>query len=118
VRALAARQCDGLLPGLARGEPETLFAPAAVRDRGDPQIVHLDGLNLSRAWHWQCIATSLSAADPRRDIASAAAAAHRTAGMTGLATVHFVGAHWLATFATLALTEPDAARLLNSSHDQ
>jgi len=53
-----------------------------------------------------------------REIASAAAAAHLAAGMTGLRTEHYVGAHWLATFATLALTEPDASRLLNSSHDQ
>jgi len=121
-RILAPREfgtwLDGLLPGLARGEPETLFTPVAVSDRGDPQIVHLDGLNLSRAWHWQGIAASLSTADRRRDLASAAAAAHLAAGMAGLASAHYVGAHWLATFATLALTEPDASRLLNSSHDQ
>src|SRR5262249_61747608 len=38
------------LPGAARGEPKALFAPATVTDRSDPQLVHLDGLNLSRAW--------------------------------------------------------------------
>jgi hypothetical protein len=106
------------LPGIARGEPATLFAPVAVSDRSDPQIVHLDGLNLSRAWHWRGIAASLPAADPRHEIASAAAATHLAAGVNGLGTEHYVGAHWLATFATLALTEPDALRLLNSSHDQ
>jgi Protein of unknown function (DUF2891) len=108
----------GSLPGFARGTPETLFAPVAVSDRADPQIVHLDGLNLSRAWHWRCVAASLPAADPRRDIASAAGATHLAAGMSGLSTEPYVGAHWLATFATLALTEPDPSRLLNSSHDQ
>ena len=108
----------GFLPGLARGEPEALFAPVAVSDRSDPQIVHLDGLNLSRAWHWRGIAASLAVADPRRDIASAAAATHLAAGMSGLGTEHYVGAHWLATFAMLALTEPDASRLLHSPHDQ
>ena len=44
------------LPGLARGEPATLFTPVPVSDRGDPQIVHLDGLNLSRAWCFAGIA--------------------------------------------------------------
>src|SRR5262249_4174166 len=41
---------DGFLPDLARGEPKSLLTPATVSDRSDPQIVHLDGLNLSRAW--------------------------------------------------------------------
>ncbi len=36
------------LPGAARGEPTSLFTPATVTDRTDPQLVHLDGLNLSR----------------------------------------------------------------------
>ncbi|MBY0460004.1 MAG: DUF2891 domain-containing protein, partial [Gemmataceae bacterium] len=38
------------LPGVAKGEPNTLLSPATVTDRTDPQLVHLDGLNLSRAW--------------------------------------------------------------------
>jgi hypothetical protein len=109
---------DRFLPNVARGEPETLFAPVAVSDRGDPQIVHLDGLNLSRAWHWRGIASALSSADPRRDRAHVAAQSHLAAGMTGLASGDYVGAHWLATFATLALTEPDASRLIHSPHDQ
>src|SRR5204863_8426900 len=33
------------LPQLARGEPKSLLEPAKVTDRGDPQLVHLDGLN-------------------------------------------------------------------------
>ena len=38
----------GFLPGAAKGEPKALFEPATVTDRTDPQLVHLDGLNLSR----------------------------------------------------------------------
>ena len=38
------------LPGVAQGEPANLLNPAQVTDRGDPGLVHLDGLNLSRAW--------------------------------------------------------------------
>ena len=109
---------DGFLPALGRGEPATLFGPVAVSDRSDPQIVHLDGLNLSRAWHWRGIAEAFTAADPRRSRALAAADSHLAAGAAGLASEHYVGAHWLATFATLALTEPDASRLLHSSHEQ
>ena len=33
------------LPGAAKGEPDSLFTPATVTDRTDPQLVHLDGLN-------------------------------------------------------------------------
>ena len=36
------------LPGAAKAEPKALFEPATVTDRTDPQLVHLDGLNLSR----------------------------------------------------------------------
>ena len=49
------------LPSAAKGEPKTLFAPATVTDRSDPQLVHLDGLNLSRAWCMRGIAYELSA---------------------------------------------------------
>ena len=41
------------LPELGDGLPATLFEPARVSDRSDGRIVHLDGLNLSRAWAWR-----------------------------------------------------------------
>jgi len=106
------------LPGLEQRSPSTLFTPAAARDRADPQIVHLDGLNLSRAWQWRGIAAALPAADARRAIALEAAHAHLAAGLPALDDDHYVGTHWLASFATLALTEPDASSLLHSAHDQ
>jgi Protein of unknown function (DUF2891) len=91
------------LPGLACGEPATLFAPVSVSDRRDPQIVHLDGLNLSRAWCWRGIAAALVQSDPRVEPARAAAARHIDAGLSGLAAADYVGSHWLASFAALAL---------------
>ena len=94
----------GFLPGLARRDPASLFTPASVSDRSDPQIVHLDGLNLSRAWCFRGIAAALPAHDPRRAIALAAARVHLAAGMAGLASGDYLGEHWLASFATLALT--------------
>jgi hypothetical protein len=90
------------LPRLAEGEPATLFAPATVSDRTDGQIAHLDGLNLSRAWCWRHLA---SAAPPElRPRLEAAADAHLAAALPHLAD-HYMGEHWLASFALLALDE-------------
>ena len=80
------------------------LAPVAVDDRSDGYIVHLDGLNLSRAWCMEGIARALPAEDPRVATLRASATAHLDAGMRGLASGDYAGAHWLATFATLALT--------------
>jgi len=91
------------LPRFVDGQPRELFTPVNVDDRADAQLVHLDGLNLSRAWCLRGIACSLPSGDPRIAIAQAAAARHLAAGWEGFASDAFVGAHWLATFALLAL---------------
>jgi len=96
---------DGFLPGLARGEPATLVAPARVSDRTDPHIVHLDGLNLSRAWSMTGIANALPPGDPRAVTLELAAKRHVDAGLAGLDGADYMGAHWLASFALLALSE-------------
>ena len=57
---------QAFLPGLADGEPRSLLEPANVSDRTDPKIVHLDGLNLSRAWCMRLIAGALPENDPVR----------------------------------------------------
>ena len=90
------------LPGLASGEPETLFAPAAVSDRSDGKIAHLDGLNLSRAWCWRSLAISVAETDARRTIMNAAADRHMEAALAHVAG-DYMGEHWLASFAVLAL---------------
>ena len=92
------------LPDIERGQPPSLFRPATVCDRGDPYLVHLDGLNLARAWCWRDIAAGLPGADPRRAIARGAAETHLRAGLPALESGDYVGTHWLATFAVLALT--------------
>jgi hypothetical protein len=93
---------EGWLPGQASGVPASLTTPVAVSDRSDPQIVHLDGLNLSRAWSLASIAAGLPVGDSRRGPFARAAAAHLAAGMTGLESDDYLGAHWLASFAALA----------------
>jgi hypothetical protein len=106
--AAFANWLSAFLPRLAAGQPATLFRPAVVSDRSDGRIVHLDGLNLSRAWSWRCIADALPVNDPRRAVALAAAEDHLAAGLPHVAG-DYMGEHWLATFAVLALEGADAA---------
>jgi len=91
----------GFLPGLAEGRPATLFAPASVSDRTDGKIAHLDGLNLSRAWCWRGIARTLPDGEARA-AALAAADRHLAASLPHVAG-DYMGEHWLASFALLAL---------------
>jgi hypothetical protein len=88
------------LPDLAAGRPASLFAPAFVSDRSDGKIAHLDGVNLSRAWCWRGLADAL---DPDlAALARDAADAHLGASLPHVAG-DYMGEHWLATFALLAL---------------
>jgi len=80
------------------------LSPAFVSDRSDPHIVHLDGVNLSRAWMLEGIMTALPERDPRRTIISASARAHREAGLEGVSPEHYAGSHWLGSFATYLVT--------------
>jgi hypothetical protein len=91
------------LPGLAAGEPSQLLTPALVSDRSDGQIVHLDGLNLSRAWCLWGIAGALPPHDPRRPILHAAAERHAAAGLEGVGSGDYMGDHWLGSFALFML---------------
>lgn len=93
---------DRFFPDIAQGRPMTLFRPATVTDRTDGKIAHLDGLNLSRAWCWRSLAQVLPANDLRRPVAETAAKHHLTAGLSHIAS-DYMGEHWLATFAVLAL---------------
>ncbi len=90
------------LPHAADREPAALFAPARVSDRTDGKIAHLDGLNFSRAWCWRSIASALGDAHPVTAHAQDAAALHIAASLPHVAG-DYMGEHWLATFALLAL---------------
>jgi hypothetical protein len=90
------------LPRLARKEPATLFDPAIDSDRSDGKIAHLDGLNLSRAWCWRGIAPLLPPAE--RVVAESSADTHLAAALPHIAG-DYMGEHWLASFALLALLE-------------
>ena len=110
VEALCMRRClpaadfrawfDSFLPRLAERQPASLFTPAHVSDRSDGKIAHLDGVNLSRAWCWRRLADALDPA--RAALARDAAEAHLDASLPHVAG-DYMGEHWLATFALLAL---------------
>lgn len=92
------------LPGLAEGKPTTLFTPATVTDRTDGHLVHLDGLNLSRAWCMKGIASVLPTDDPVRKVLLDAVAKHAEAGLKHVASGDYAGEHWLASFAVHMLS--------------
>lgn len=94
---------ERFLPDLARQQPSALFTPATVSDRSDGQIAHLDGLNLSRAWCLRALAEA--AWEPAaREALRTAAARHLHSAIEHVAG-EYMGEHWLASFAALALDE-------------
>ena len=92
------------LPKAAEGAPASLFAPARVSDRTDGKIAHLDGLNFSRAWCWREIAAAQPSQSALAHRAEEAAQLHLAASLPHVAG-DYVGEHWLATFALLALDQ-------------
>ena len=102
----------GFLPGFS-GEnrpADNAMEPAAVSDVTDPKIVHLAGLNLSRAWTQHGVLAALSEEDPRRSQLEHSVAAHTQVGLGYVFSGHYEGEHWLATFAVYLLTETGISR--------
>jgi len=93
------------LPAVENRQPASLFEPAIVSDRSDGKIAHLDGTNLSRAWCWRGIASLLPPAE--RAVAEGSAETHLTAALPHISG-DYMGEHWLASFALLALLTIDA----------
>lgn len=92
------------LPRLDEGHPKNLLIPATVSDRSDGKLVHLDGLNLSRAWCMRSIAAALSQEDSMVETLNNSAGLHATAGLAQVASGNYEGEHWLATFAVHLLS--------------
>jgi Protein of unknown function (DUF2891) len=88
------------LPRAEDGEPRTLFTPATVTDRSDGQIAHLDGLNFSRAWCWRLIAHRLC--ERTWPAIESAIETHLASAVNHVAG-DYMGEHWLASFALMAL---------------
>ena len=86
------------LPRLGEQRPPALFTPATVSDRSDGKIAHLDGLNFSRAWCWRALAPFT----PDPGAIERTAQAHVDASLAHVGG-EYMGEHWLASFAVLAL---------------
>ena len=94
---------DRFLPDPSRPAVARWLAPVASTDRADGKLAHLDGLNLSRAWMLEGIASVLGQG-PRAEILAEAARRHRAAGLESLSGEHYAGTHWLASFAVYLVT--------------
>jgi hypothetical protein len=102
---------SAFLPTIPRDAAPDWLEPAEVVDETDGKLVHLHGLNLSRAWNLENTAAALAPSDARAKALRAAAERHREAGVRAtLATQHFAGDHWLPTFAVYLLSARAAAR--------
>ncbi|MET6999122.1 DUF2891 domain-containing protein [Chitinophaga defluvii] len=88
------------LPGLFTAHI-TGFSIAQVKDRTDGKLVHLDGLNLSRAW---CLYGIARHAGKNQVAIRQLANQHLEAALPHVASGDYAGEHWLASFAVYALT--------------
>jgi hypothetical protein len=108
--ALVRRAVDGcsFADWWAQFEPApaalaTWLEPVRVSDPGDPKIVHLHGLNLSRAWCWRQLQPALPAS--LASLAERTIEAHLAASLPASIEGEYVGTHWLASFALLAIDD-------------
>lgn len=92
------------LPELSADGSSDWLGPAVVTDRQDGKLVHLDGLNLSRAWMLEGIAAGLPPGDPRVPGLLGVAGRHRHAGLAAVSGEHYEGGHWLGSFAVYLVT--------------
>ncbi len=88
---------NGFLPGLSH--PGFALPPGIVSDRTDGKLVHLDGLNFSRAWCLYGIAQAL----PEYGHLKTVADEHIRFSLPSIVDGGYEGEHWLASFAIYAL---------------
>ncbi|HXM19127.1 MAG TPA: DUF2891 domain-containing protein [Candidatus Tumulicola sp.] len=85
--------------------PQLRMTPVRTPDRADGRLAHLDGLNISRAWMLEGIASGLPPHDARIVALQSAAAAHRRAGLQALSSDRYELTHWLGAYATYLETK-------------
>ena len=91
----------GFLPQLFK--KDFALEPGRVGDRTDGKLVHLDGLNFSRAW---CL-YSLAKSDKQFRHLEKIAEQHIAYSLPSIVDGDYMGEHWLASFAVLALLSAD-----------
>lgn len=95
---------SSFLPGIPTKSNSTWIQPAVVTDPSDGKLAHLDGLNLSRAWMLEGIASALPSRDPRLATLQRVARDHASSGLASVTGEHYEGGHWLGSFATYLVT--------------
>ena len=106
---------QGFLPQLF--DPEFSLAAGKVRDRTDGKLVHLDGLNFSRASCLYNIARRLVKTEPQtaRRLLGVGDTQLR-ASMDSVVGSDYAGSHWLASFLLQALqTRQQVSNLINTA---
>lgn len=93
------------LPSIPNDGSGTWLTPGIVKDVSDGKLVHLDGVNSSRAWNLYNIARALPKNDNREASLVAAAKIHADTGVAAVSDQHYSGSHWLASFATYLMTD-------------
>ena len=88
---------NNFLPQLSH--PQFELEPGRVSDRTDGKLVHLDGLNFSRAWCLYGIAETLPEYAHLKGVASE----HITYSLPNIIDENYSGTHWLGSFALYAL---------------
>lgn len=83
---------------------DRLMQTPTVSDRNDYQIVHLDGLSLSRAWCMKSIASFLPKEHPLKKTFTATTDKLLNHTLPLIFNGGYGGEHWLASFAVYALT--------------
>ena len=99
-----ARWLRTFMPQISPGGKGAWLQPVVSPDPSDPKLAHLDGLNLSRAWMLEGIASALPRRDKRLSIILATAEEHRRAGLSRVTGAHYEGGHWLGSFAVYLVT--------------
>lgn len=96
---------SGFMPEVPLNGSADWLAPGIVTDASDGKLVHLDGVNSSRAWNLYNIARALPDGDARIPSLVAAAKVHQDTGVAAVSDQHYSGSHWLASFATYLMTD-------------
>ncbi len=96
---------SGFMPQIPTDGSSDWLAPGIVKDASDGKLVHLDGVNSSRAWNLYNIARALPEGDLRQNSLVNAARIHAKTGVNAVSDEHYSGSHWLASFATYLMTD-------------
>lgn len=101
-----AKWLHDFFPTLTENSDSTWLVPAVVTDKSDGKLAHLDGLNTSRAWMLEGIISGLPANDGRIKPLKQVAEAHKKVGLDAvLGDMHYMGSHWLGSFAAYLQTQ-------------